>query len=210
MFERKILAEALPAKRIRQIPVYVYDEKQHVEIAPFDRRKDLLFVGAFTHKPNIDGVMWFTRDIFPRILKQFPEIKLYIIGSNPTPEIKGLHSDHVVITGYISDHELQRYYSECKLVVAPLRFGAGVKGKIVEALFYRIPVVTTSIGAEGMPEIENFISISDESEEFADKVIDLYSSKGCWNERSDRSKVYIERYFSETAARKQLDKDISP
>jgi O-antigen biosynthesis protein len=209
-FERQMLAEALPGKKIRQIPVYVYDEKEHFEIAPFECRKHLLFVGAFSHKPNIDGVIWFSREIFPKILKKLPKTKLFIIGSNPTPEIKALQSHNILITGYITDNELERYYSECKLVVAPLRFGAGVKGKIVEALFHGIPVVTTSVGAEGMPDIENFISISDEPEDFADKVIRLYNSKNLWNQRSDRSKVYIERYFSLRAARKQLDKDISP
>ncbi|HQT92385.1 MAG TPA: glycosyltransferase, partial [Candidatus Kryptobacter bacterium] len=111
-------------------------------------REGILFVGNFNHTPNIDAVRFFVTEVLPEVHKSLPEVVLDIVGNDPTNLTGPLASDRIRPIGYVQD--LSKYYEKCRLVVAPLRYGAGLKGKIVEALSYGVPVVTTSIGVEGM------------------------------------------------------------
>lgn len=209
-YEQELLRKALPNQKVRHIPVCIYDDlNRRVENASFEEREGILFVGTFKHKPNIDGVLWFVHSILPKIVQRAPNIKLHAVGLEPPDEILNLSSAHVFVPGYVTDQELEAYYHKCRLVVAPLRFGAGVKGKVVEAMYYQVPVVTTSIGAEGMPEIERYTLIADQEEDFANKVLEIYSRKEEWTRYASASMEYIERHFSVKAGRAQLDKDIS-
>lgn len=208
-YEQDILKRAFPNKKIRNIPVYIYEN--HLEnITPFEKREGLLFVGTFTHKPNVDGVLWFIRNIYPLVLRVVPDMKFYIVGLHPPDVIMRYRSKNIMVTGHVTDQQLEDYYSNCRLVVAPLRFGAGVKGKIVEAMHYQVPVVTTSIGAEGLLQISNYMMIADQPKDFTEKLIEAYCKKELWNKLSVRSKTYIDQHFSVVAARKQLETDILP
>lgn len=199
-FEKEILDKEFPEKIIRTIPVYIYDEIKTGVYKSYNERKDLLFVGGFGHKPNIDAVLWFVKEIFPLVVRQIPNIKLYVVGSNPPEEIKKLASNNVVVTGFVSDKELGELYNQCRIVVVPLRFGAGVKGKVVEALYHQVPIVTTSIGAEGLPGIKDYLLIDDDPVSFAEKVVNLYTDINKWNELSHTSLHYISENFSTEAA----------
>lgn len=187
------------------MPIYILDEKQAI---PFDNnRRDIMFVGGFTHIPNIDAVTWFVEEIFPLVLRNFPEMRFYIIGSNPTEQILKLQSDSIIVTGYISDEELINYYKQCRLAVAPLRFGAGVKGKIIEAMYNQIPVLTTSVGGEGLPEIEKAIFIEDGADRFANRLIEIYSNQKSLEEKSNEGLQYVMNYYSRTAVINSLKED---
>lgn len=207
-YEQKVLQEQLPDKPIRNIPVYIYEKSQEPIQIGFNERKDLLFVGGFNHKPNVDGILWFYHEILPLIKEQVPDIKLYIVGSNPTQDILALNSADVIVTGFVSDEELTNLYNSCRVVVAPLRFGAGVKGKVVEAIYNQVPLVTTSIGAEGLSEIEDYIDISDDALNFAEKVVEIYRDEKTWNKMSIKSIEYIDTYFSQERAYNIVKQDV--
>jgi len=123
----------------------------HIEtdkIEKFETRKNMIFLGGFQHTPNIDAAEYLVRDIWPIIKQKISDVKLYIVGSHATEKIKALASDDIVVTGFVKD--LSLYYQQCKVMLAPLRYGAGVKGKITQSLAMGLPVVTTPIGVEGI------------------------------------------------------------
>jgi glycosyltransferase involved in cell wall biosynthesis len=109
-------------------------------------------------------------------MRELPDLVLHIVGSNMPDDILELADEHVIVHGFISDDELVTLYSGVRLSVVPLRFGAGVKGKVLEALHAGVPVVTTSVGAEGIPESENLLTIADEAETMASALTALYTN----------------------------------
>lgn len=181
--EKEIMLTEDPSLRIEVVStIHQITQPQR----SFSERRDIMFVGGFAHQPNIDAVEWFVREIFPLIKEKIPAIKFYVVGSEPPREITRLNSNDIIITGYVKD--LAPYFENCKLSVSPLRYGAGVKGKINHSMSYGLPVVTTSIGAEGIELIdgENAL-IANDPEEFARKVILLYKDEEMWHKLSTNS-----------------------
>jgi GT2 family glycosyltransferase len=169
----------------------------------FSQRQGLLFIGAFDHAPNGDAVTYFIRSIFPRIISRLKGVKLFVIGSNPNKRIWQLASDNVEVVGYAED--LKPYLDNCRVAVAPLRYGAGVKGKINTYLNAGLPVVATSLAVEGMylkDEINALIT--DDPEAFAEQVIRLYSDEQLWLKLSDAGLKNMAAHFSFEAARTTL------
>ena len=189
----------------RQIPLYILDS-QKMEEYTYDskKRKDIMFVAGFQHTPNIDAAVWFVKEVFPMIKKQNKGIKLYLVGSKPSKEVLDLASKDVVVTGFVTDEELDKFYEEIKLVVVPLRTGAGVKGKFIESVFHKVPVVTTDIGIEGINNTDNNIIVKNSEKDFADTVNELYKDNAALQKISDKSKKFIEKYFSEETVKKAL------
>ncbi len=206
--EIDIIEEEFKIKgKVRKIVPYVFDNFQKPDYL-FNERKDIMFVGGFLHKPNSDAILWFLEEIFPHIIKYIPEIKLFIAGSNPTEEIKSKATNSVIVTGFLSDEELRQLYLTCRLVVAPLRYGAGLKGKIVEALYYGVPVITTSIGFEGLDGAESIITIADKAEDFVQSVLRLYSNEKELLARSAGSFEYVKENFSKDKAYSIIQQDL--
>jgi GT2 family glycosyltransferase/2-polyprenyl-3-methyl-5-hydroxy-6-metoxy-1,4-benzoquinol methylase len=201
------IKKQFPDYNVKAIPAYIFDEPLEKAVHDFSNRKNLLFVGGFGHRPNVDAVLWFVNEIFPIILKDLPDIRFYVVGSNPPDEIKNLHSENVIVTGFVSDQELSKYYHQCKIAVVPLRYGAGVKGKVVEALYHQIPIVTTSIGSEGLEGIGDYLIEVDDARQFAQKVISLYNDISKLNDYSKKSIDYIMKYFSRSSALEILNND---
>lgn len=197
-----------PDKKVKAIPAYIFDNFDD-EVPEFEKRKDLLFVGGFAHRPNIDAMIWFVEEIFPLVLERIPDIKLYIVGSNPTPEIKKYNSENVIVTGYVTDEELLELYKLVKLIVVPLRYGAGVKGKVVEAMYNKVPVVTTSIGAEGLIDIEDALIIADDKERIANKIVEYYFNTAALMEISVNSYSYVKKYFTSEKVISIISEDIN-
>ncbi len=159
-------------------------------------RKALVFVGNFNHPPNADAVLYFVNDILPIIKKKINDVTFTIIGNNPPEEILRLHNDKdIIVTGYVPS--VTPYLQSAMVSVAPLRYGAGMKGKIGEAMAHGLPVVTTSIGAEGMRIIdEENALIADTPEEFAEKVYQLYTDDNKWKKISESGKKLINDNYS--------------
>ena len=121
-----------------------------IYIKIFQKEKILIFVGSFSHSPNKDGILLFTKEIYPYVITKYSKMIFHIIGSNMPIEIKNLVSENIKVYDSLSDEDLKSLYQKCLIAIAPLRFGAGVKGKIIEAAYYQIPIITTSIGIEGL------------------------------------------------------------
>ena len=171
----------------------------------FEKRKDLLFVGGFQHPPNIDTLEYLVNKIFPQIKEKLPDVKLYVIGSNAPQSIVSLceNNDGVIFLGHIRN--LETYLKECRVHVAPIRFGAGVKGKITQSMAYGLPVVTTKIGAEGISnENEDVLEIANE-QNFAGKTFAVYNDEELWNKLSKNSTKKIAQEFSPEVVRETLN-----
>lgn len=163
--------------------------------ATCEHREGLLFIGNFNHPPNTDAVTYFVREVFPQVKRDIPGMTLTVVGNNPPEEIIGLRSDDVVITGYVP--ETEPYLKKARVSISPLRFGSGMKGKIGEAMAAGLPVVTTSIGAEGMGLVsgDNAL-IADDAESFSKGIINLCSDDRLWEEMALSGKQYIRDNFS--------------
>lgn len=175
-------------------------------IEKFEGRKNMMFLGAFQHEPNIDAAQYLVKDIWPHIKKSLPEVKLYIMGSNPQNKIKKLASDDIVVTGFVRN--LEPYYRQFKLMLAPLRFGAGVKGKITQSLATGLPVITTSVGAEGINVNSENCMIADSPEDFVKKAVRVYSDEKLWSLLS-KNGLKVANEFSPEKARACLGSIIS-
>jgi len=171
--------------------------------AGFDDRKDLLFIGGFAHPPNGDAAEWFVNDILPLISAQLPSIHVTLLGSEPTKAVKNLAGPRVGVPGYVRD--VEPFFEGARVFICPLRFGAGVKGKICHAIEHGLPVVTTSLGADGMHLVEGFSClIGDTPPQFADAVCRLYEDSRLWLTLRVNALDVLERHFSPAVARNAL------
>ncbi len=207
-FEQGIMQEAFPDKPIRNIPLYIYDQSPDNIRKDFSQRQDLMYVGGFGHPPNIDCVLWFGKEVMPLIVEKYPDIKWHIVGSKATDEVMALESDNIIVDGFLSDEDLAKLYNSCRIDIVPLRFGAGVKGKVVEAAYYQIPLVTTSIGAEGLDDSMGNMHVVDDAKEMAEYICELYENYDLLKEMSDAGKLFIEKYFTSKCAEDILRLDI--
>jgi GT2 family glycosyltransferase len=164
----------------------------------------ILFVGSFAHPPNRHGVLWFVDQALPLIRTRVPTARLTIAGSKPPADVRALAGDAVSVCADVSDAELHELYRTTRVAAVPLRYGAGVKLKVVEALREGLPLVTTSIGAQGLPGLERVASICDEPRDFADAVCELLTDDIAWAERSAAQVAYAAEYYSEAAFRDSL------
>jgi GT2 family glycosyltransferase/glycosyltransferase involved in cell wall biosynthesis len=172
-------------------------------IGPRDGRRDLLFVGGFSHTPNVDAILYFCREIFPLVLQRLPQMRLWVVGNAPPPEIVALASENVIVTGYAL--YLAPYLESALVSVAPLRFGSGMKGKIGEAMAWGIPVVTTTIGAEGMGLQDGIDAlIADAPEDFAQRIIQLHEKPELWDSVAKNARKCVEREWSPDAVDRSL------
>lgn len=169
----------------------------------FIERHDLLFIGNFGHRPNVDAVNFFTKEIFPLVLNKIPSARFRIVGFDMPPEIAALKSENIIIEGFVPN--VAPLFESCRVFVAPLRYGAGMKGKIGQALSYGLPTVTTSIGAEGMNLThEKEVLIADAPENFAGEIIRLYENEQLWQTLSDNGYEFIKNNFSPEIVEKQI------
>lgn len=198
----------MPNADLRATPLYVLDEPTPTSSYRHAERKDLLFVGGFNHPPNEDAVRWFCAEVLPQLSAEVPELRLHIVGSHASPRVHELRSSSVIVHGFRSDAELGDLYGQVRVVVAPLRFGAGVKGKVLEALNYAVPVVTTSVGAEGLPEVASVMRIADTALDFCAAVRELYCDPTQTEPYLDRYSAYIDRWFGAGVIASFLQEDV--
>lgn len=175
---------------------------------PFSARSGLVFVGGFAHPPNIDAVNWIVNEIYPRVRAQRPDIALHLIGDIPESERSRLSIAGVHIHGRVND--LSQWMESSRVALAPLRYGAGVKGKVNMAMSHGLPVVATSVAAEGMHLIhgENVL-LADDSENFAEAILRLHDDPDLWLRLSNAGLENIRSYFSFEKARETLHRALS-
>lgn len=199
---------------VKAITAYLWDTFPEDTDRDFEKREGLLFVGGFAHPPNADAVIWFVREVWPKLRADRaaagkPAVNFYIVGSRAPEEIRALDDPEngVVVKGFVTDEELRALYNTCRIVVVPLRYGAGVKGKVIEALYYGAPVITTGVGAEGIPEAETVMEIADRPDAFADRVNALYDDTAALSGMQEKAERYIRSHNSLEAAWHVIEDD---
>ncbi|HMB38584.1 MAG TPA: glycosyltransferase [Wenzhouxiangellaceae bacterium] len=170
---------------------------------PFEARHDLVFVGGFQHPPNLDAANWLIDEIMPLVLSELPGVTLHVIGSRMPESLQQRQTSGIKLHGFVGD--IDPYMKGCRISLAPLRYGAGVKGKVNQAMSYGLPVVATSCAAEGMyTEHGVDILMADDASQFAAEIIRLYQDPELWEALAENGRLNVERHFSVAAARQAV------
>jgi glycosyltransferase involved in cell wall biosynthesis len=200
--EKQLLEEVCPGAEVMVIPtIYPIDP---AEPPGFDGRRSIVFIGGFLHSPNVDAVLYFAREIFPRIRAEEPGVVLNVIGPDAPGELLALQSEAVRILGHVAD--VKPLFDEAIVSVAPLRYGAGVKGKVNHSMSLGVPAVVTSLAAEGMHlEHGRDAMIADDPESFAAAVVAVCRSRELWERLSRNGRNSLRKHFSVEAAAGAID-----
>lgn len=204
--EVELLQKEFPSAVIQYFPLYFFNKKicSKRDIG----NQGILFVGGFGHPPNIDAACWLVKEIIPILRKRNIWDKVYLVGSRPNDKVLNLQGKDIEVTGYVTDEQLERYYTTCKIAVTPLRFGAGMKGKVLEAMYHGIPLVTTDIGAEGLEGADKVILIGNSAVEIADKITEIYNNTEEIDKISKREYEYIIENFSKEQMKQLIMKQL--
>jgi GT2 family glycosyltransferase/glycosyltransferase involved in cell wall biosynthesis len=199
--ERELLASLAPAATVD----VVSNIHEAVTDTPGrEQRAGLAFVGSFGHAPNTDAALWLATEILPRVRERLPEVQLHLVGAEPPPELQALAATPGLrLHGHVAD--LDALLDRCLVSVAPLRFGAGVKGKVNQALARGLPVVATACAAEGM-ELQDGreVLLADDAEGFAAAIVRLHEDAALWRSLREAGFVNTRRLFSREVARATL------
>jgi len=168
---------------------------------PFAQRHDLVFVGGFRHPPNVDAVQWFVTSVFPLIQAKLPDVRFHCIGGDVPDEVASLSTQPgVMVHGHVPD--ITPYMDGARIAVAPLRYGAGVKGKVNLSMAHGQPVVATACAVEGMHlRAGEDVLVADAAQAFADAVLRLYGDQALWQQLAANGLRNVERHFSLDAGR---------
>ncbi len=173
-------------------------------VRPAPAGREILFVAGFAHPPNEDAACWFVANVLPLVRARLPDATLSIVGSNPTPRVRDLAGEAVRVMANVSDAALIERYREARVAVVPLRCGAGVKLKVVEALKEGVPLVTTPVGAQGLPGVAEVAYVCADAASFADAVVGLLTDDGLWQQRCVAQIAYAREKFSALALRQSV------
>lgn len=186
------------------------DDQIKIPIPDFDTLENsLVYVGTLTWEANIEGLIWFVNGCWSPLKQQFPDLKLYIIGKYPDARLLALAEANadIIITGFVQD--LETYFTKCKVNIIPLRFGSGMKVKTINGLCRGIPMVCTTIGAEGLQvQHEKDILITDDVKTFGEYTARLLTDKTLWNAIANQSKITAATYYTWDSLYKILDEAI--
>ncbi len=207
-YEMKLLQNvfSVDKKRLLYIP-FLLPKINAVEISnwlSFQEREDFIFVGNFFHAPNVDAVLQLQR-LWNKIHKKLPQVKLHIYGAYSTQQITQMHKPEkgFLIHGYTED--IKAKVSRARVVLAPLRFGAGIKGKLTEAMLCGTPSCTTKIGAEGMHDDLSWSGeIAENEDDFIDKAVMLYTSENRWHETQQNGIAIINKIYDRDKLKKKF------
>jgi len=199
-YELSLLSDMLPEENIKLLP---FSRSCEGTTYGFESRADIVFVGNYQHTPNIDAVQYFVAEMMPLLRQRLPNVRFFAVGCNPPEEIQKLASEDVIITGFVED--LNPLLDKMRVSVAPLRYGAGIKGKIGAAMAVGLPVVATALAAEGMSLTDGKnILIANQPQRFVDAVVQLYQDEQLWNQLSKDGLDFAERTWGAETVWKTL------
>jgi GT2 family glycosyltransferase/ubiquinone/menaquinone biosynthesis C-methylase UbiE/glycosyltransferase involved in cell wall biosynthesis len=193
--ELEILRPLAPSAKLHVLPLVM---KTPGRKNLFSERKDIVFVGGYQHLPNVDAVQYFTAEVMPLLRKKIPGVRFFIAGSKPPESVKKLASEDIEVLGFVED--LGSLLDQMRVSVAPLRYGAGVKGKVGTAMAAGLPVVATTTAAEGMGLIngENIL-VADGAEALSEGISRLYQDEDLWNRISQNGQEFAENTWGAEA-----------
>jgi glycosyltransferase involved in cell wall biosynthesis len=198
--EREQLEREAPGSKVIVIPVV---NEIAERVPPLEGRSGVLFVGGFEHPPNVDAALALVNDVMPLVWERIGDVPVVLAGSKPTPEVEALAGPNVEVTGWVED--LQPLIDGARMMAAPLRFGAGMKGKVTQSLGAGLPVVTTPTGAEGLgAEDGRDLLIAEDAEDLADRIVRLCSDDALWQELSRAGQDVVRRVASLDLMRERL------
>jgi GT2 family glycosyltransferase/glycosyltransferase involved in cell wall biosynthesis len=204
-FEQALLAELLPDAHVMVLST-IHELLQGGK--PFAEREGLVFIGGFQHPPNTDAVLWYAREILPLVREALPGAKTYIVGSKVPANVRALATDDFIVTGYVPD--VTSYFTGCRASIAPLRYGAGVKGKINLAMSYGLPVIATTPAIEGMHlNPGDDVLVADDPAAFAAEIVRVYNDEALWRRLSAGGRDNIRKHFSRDVARSTITRLIA-
>jgi Predicted glycosyltransferases len=194
--EQALLAQMLPQARV-EVLSNIHDV--HGCRHPHGERKDLVFIGGYGHPPNSDAIRWMAGDILPKLRTALPDIRLHVLGDLPDAVRRELATPGLELHGRVSD--LAPWLDHCLASLAPLRFGAGVKGKINMAMSHGVPVIATTLAVEGMQLHDGVdVMVADDATAFVNAVLRLQRDKALWQQLSEHGLDNVRQHFSAAAA----------
>jgi len=171
--------------------------------------KALLYVGTLGWEANIDGLLWFIKEMWPTLKKEHLDLKLYIIGKNPDERLTNAANgeNDIIFTGFVED--LEEYFQRCRIFIAPLRFGSGIKVKVLNAMSRGLPTVTTSTGTEGlMAENMEHIAIANSKEQMITAINRLLVDSKIWKNMEQNSRALIAKHYTWDKLFKSMEKEL--
>jgi len=199
--ERRCVLEELPHLNVAVVSNI---HEAHPLTYSVNERRDLCFLGGFQHAPNVDAAVYLVREVWPLVKGAIPGVKMYLIGSRVPKIVQDLASDDVIVTGYVPD--LGRHLSRCKVSVNPLRFGAGIKGKILSSMAYGVPCVGTALCFEGMDLRDGeHVLMADDPEHMRDAIAALYHNDALWSKLSHNGHAVLRSRHSITVVQRQIE-----
>jgi GT2 family glycosyltransferase/glycosyltransferase involved in cell wall biosynthesis len=204
-FEQALLAELAPDARVLVLSL-IHDLAPPGK--PFAEREGLVFIGGFQHPPNTDAVLWYAQDVLPHVRALLPGVITYIVGSKVPANVRALAAEDFVVTGYVPD--VTPYFSGCRVSISPLRYGAGVKGKINQAMSCGLPVVATTPSIEGMfLSADQDVLVADDGRAFAESIARAYRDEALWERLAAGGRENIRAHFSRDVARSAITRLIA-
>jgi GT2 family glycosyltransferase len=200
-FERDLLESlGVNGEKILVSPLLIESPE---ESSPHISRNGIVFVGGFNHPPNVDAMLYFCRDVMKEFSRMAPEIQLSIVGSNVPPEVASLEAHNIRVLGYVED--LDKVLDAARVSIAPMRFGAGLKGKVARSMANGTPVVASSIAIEGM-DLEPGVHylLANTTKEFLAQILSVYNDETLWNQVSLNSKKASEMLWGFEAGLKNI------
>ena len=194
--EADVVAEHVGMDKAHAVPLYFFDEIELCSPREPAGANMLMFVACFGHPPNEDAAEWLVDSILPEIRRTMPEVVLHLVGSLPTARVRALAGPGIHVTGEVSSQQLEAYYRSATVAITPMRFGGGVKLKVVEAMARGIPLVTTSVGAQGLPGLEQCVMVSDDPTALAAAVVELATNPALAAESVMAARAYVREHYS--------------
>lgn len=202
--DKKTVLEGLQGKRTA---IYGHPMETNESAPGYDSRKNLLFVGGLTdaHAPNVDALELFLKESWPEINAQLPDCNMLIVGANPCKRIIEAAEKKAQLLGRVED--LKPLYDQARVVICPLRFGAGIPLKLAEAMAHGVPSVASAAAGRGFGiQDGSVVAIAEDSKTFTNEVVHLYSNKEVWEQRQYKALAYAREHFSPEVVRKDLEK----
>jgi O-antigen biosynthesis protein len=169
----------------------------------FAERKGVVFIGGFRHSPNVDAMIWYATEVLPLLRASGTGVCTTVIGSDVPESVRAFAADDFVIAGYVAD--VEPLFNNARVAISPLRYGAGVKGKVNLAMQFGVPVVATGCSVEGMNLVAGKdVLIGDDAATFADSIVTLYGNERLWLQLREGGLENIKRCFSRERAREVL------
>jgi len=197
-----VASHNLTAKNIFKCP-WVLNSERTASTPAFDQRNGIAFLGSFNHTPNAEAVKYFVNSVMPLLREQLPGVVLKIYGSRMTKEIEELASDDVLIMGYAES--LASVYDNCRIFIAPLLSGAGIKGKVLESMAYGVPSVLSPVAAEATGLVHGVSTlIANTEQEWTDSIRCLYLDESLWNNIAQASHDLVTTNYSRSNALREF------